>query len=98
MVIAVGFTLALAGIAFSKSEAENARLSKQVTVVCQEHKLLASIAHETLADQIQQSKTLLPKLNFPGLSHQQLIELTERKQLQESVNLGKLELVAKETC
>ena len=94
MIVVIG----LAGFSFAKVESESSKLQNQITVVCQEHKLLAETAKEAHAEQLESSKYLLPKINFPGLTHKQLVELTEKKVEREAITLGKYETIAKETC
>lgn len=98
LVVSMIVTLILAGVSFARVEVQNAKINGQVTVVCQEHRTLALIAKETAQTQTENAKALLPKISFPGLPHQQLVELTEQKELAEQRNLGKLEALSRETC
>lgn len=65
---------------------------------CNATRVVAAIGSDTLNTQIQNSRALLPKISFPGLSHQELVALTTQKERAEKKHLLQLEQLARESC
>lgn len=74
------------------------RLQGQVSIVCQEHRILAATAAEAVRERKENSERYLPKANIPGLTHKELVENTEHQFAREKRTAEKLENVARHTC
>jgi len=91
LIFALVVSMGLSGIAWTKSEERSGHTCQVISVV-------AAIGADTVAHNVQANKVILPRIDFPGLSHAELVKLSAENTAREQRNQRKLEAVAKATC
>jgi predicted negative regulator of RcsB-dependent stress response len=66
---------------------------------CESIKVIAGITHESVQRAASpQTRKLIAKINFPGLTHEELEKLVKQSVAREVANLRKLERVRSNSC